>query len=200
MFAMQYSHRLAADYDLEIIRERVAQRGPQWDDTQGLIFKLFALQQRNQHGATGNVYASIYLWFDSDAAVDFLMGERFQAVVNAFGRPQIETWLPLDARNGAASTARSVYRDERLIDAGVDRAALYVEESERNRSIAARADTVAVWAALDLAAWRLVRFTISSARPDALRGGERDGPLTAQHSGHVYEVLHAAQPERARLG
>lgn len=187
MFAMQYSHRLPADYDLEIIRRRVAQRGPLWDDTQGLIFKLFSLQQRNQHGATGNLYASIYLWSDSDAAVRFLMDERFLAVTDSFGRPQIETWLPLDARNGGAGQVLSVYRDERPIDAGTDRAALYADEVELNRSIAARADTVAVWAALDLAAWRLVRFTISSAPPDAARGGA------------VYDVLHAAQPERNRL-
>ena len=37
MFAMQYSHRLPTDYDMEIIRRRVAERGPQWDDTEGLI-------------------------------------------------------------------------------------------------------------------------------------------------------------------
>jgi hypothetical protein len=188
MFAMQYSHRLPADYDLEIIRQRVAQRGPLWDDTQGLIFKLFSLQQRNRHGAAGNVYASIYLWSDSDAAVRFLTDDRFKAVVDSFGRPQIETWLPMDARNGSASRPLSVYRDERQVDAAADHAALYAEEVERNRSIAARADTVAVWAALDLAAWRVIRFTVSSAQPDAARGGA------------VYEVLHAAQPERKRLG
>jgi hypothetical protein len=188
MFAMQYSHRLPADYDLGIIRQRVAQRGPLWDDTQGLIFKLFALQQRNQHGAAGNVYASIYLWSDSDAAVRFLTDDRFKAVIDSFGRPQIETWLPMDARNGSASRALTVYRDERQIDASADHAALCAEETERNRGIAARADTVAVWAALDLATWRVIRFTISSEQPDAARGGV------------VYEVLHAAQPERKRLG
>lgn len=188
MFAMQYSHRLPADYDLEIIRQRVAQRGPLWDDTQGLIFKLFALQRRQQHGASGNVYASIYLWSDSDAAVRFLTDDRFNAVVDAFGRPQIETWLPLDARNGRARKPLSVYRHEREIDAMEDRAALRAAEVELNRSIAARTDTVAVWSALDLASWRLVRFTVSSAPPDAARGGA------------VYEVMHAAQPERERLG
>jgi len=150
MFAMQYSHRLPTDYDMEIIRRRVAERGPLWNDTEGLVCKLFATQQRNRHGAAGNVYASIYLWFDSDAAVRFLMGERFQAVIDSFGRPQIETWLPLDARRGSAKQALSIYRDERVLPAGTDRAALYNGEVERNREIAARPDTVAVWAALDL--------------------------------------------------
>jgi hypothetical protein len=187
MFAMQYSHRLPADYEMQTIRQRVAERGPLWDDTEGLIFKLFATQQRNRHGATGNVYASVYLWFDSDAAVRFLMGERFQAVTDTFGRPQIETWLPLDARTGVARQALSLYRDERAINAAADRAALYATETGLNREIAARPDTVAVWSALDLDAWRLIRFTISSAAPDPAREGE------------VYDVLHLAQPERGRL-
>lgn len=187
MFAMQYSHRLPADYDLQIIRQRVAERGPLWDDTQGLVCKVFALQQRNRHGATGNLYASVYLWSDSGAAVRFLMDERFQAVVDAFGRPQIETWLPLDARRGHATQALSLYRDERVLKAAEDRAALQAQEIEVNREIAARADTVAVWAALDLSAWRLIRFTLSSAPADPARGGE------------VYDVMHLARPELDQL-
>jgi hypothetical protein len=187
MFAMQYSHRLPTDYDMEIIRRRVAERGPQWDDTEGLICKLFATQQRNRHGAAGNAYASIYLWSDSDAAVRCLIGERFQAVIDSFGRPQIETWLPLDARRGGAKQALSAYRDERALSAATDRVALYAGEVERNREIAARPDTVAVWAALDLYAWKLIRFTVSSAPADPARGGE------------VYDVLHMARPEMGQL-
>ena len=41
MFAKQYSHRLPADYDMDVIRRRAAQLGPLWDDTQGLLFKAF---------------------------------------------------------------------------------------------------------------------------------------------------------------
>jgi hypothetical protein len=187
MFAMQYLHRLPTDYDMEIIRRRVAERGPLWDDTEGLVCKLFVTQQRNRHGAAGNAYASIYLWLDSNAAVRFLMGERFQAVIDSFGRPQIETWLPLDARRGNAKQALSIYRDERVLTAGTDRAELYTGEVELNREIAARPDTVVVWAALDLHAWKLIRFTVSSAPADPARGGE------------VYDVLHLAQPEMGRL-
>lgn len=187
MFAMQYSHRLPADYDMQIIRQRVAERGPSWDNLEGLICKAFAIQERNRHGASGNVYASVYLWSDSDATARFLSGERFQAVTDAFGRPQIETWLPLDARRGNAEQAQSLYREERVLAASTDRAALHAAEIELNREIAARPDTVAVWVALDLNAWHLVRFTISSAPVDPNRAGE------------VYEVMHAAKPELSRL-
>jgi len=187
MFAMQYSHRLPADYDTQIIRERAARRGPLWDDTEGLICKAFALQERNRNGATGNVYASVYLWSDADATVRFLMGERFQAVIDAFGRPQIETWLPLDARRGSAQQALSIYREERVLNAATDRTALHAAEIELNREIAARPDTVAVWAAIDLNAWRLIRFTVSSAPADPARNGD------------VYDVLHLARPGISRL-
>lgn len=51
MFAMQYSHRLAADHDMQGIRQRAARRGPLWDDTPGLAFKAFVSQERGVTGA-----------------------------------------------------------------------------------------------------------------------------------------------------
>lgn len=184
MFAMQYSHRLPADYDMQIIRQRAARRGPLWDDTQGLGLKAFVSQERGRHGATGHVYASVYLWLDSSAAASFLMGERFQAVIDSFGRPRVETWLPLDARAGAdrAQKASWLLREERSLSAEVDRAALHAAEVEANRQRAAGAGTVAVWTALDLDAWRLVRFTLSAHAPEATDGST------------LYEVLHLARP------
>uniref|UniRef100_UPI001ABC3A22 DUF4865 family protein n=1 Tax=Variovorax paradoxus TaxID=34073 RepID=UPI001ABC3A22 len=55
MFAMQYSHRLPAGHDMEAIRRRAAQRGPLWDDTEGLVFKAFVAQERGRHRALGHV-------------------------------------------------------------------------------------------------------------------------------------------------
>ncbi|XAH24339.1 DUF4865 family protein [Xylophilus sp. GW821-FHT01B05] len=188
MFAMQYSHRLPADYDMQLIRTRAARRGPLWDATEGLVLKAFVAQDRGRFGATGKLYASVYLWRDEAAAASFLMGERFQAVIDSFGRPGVETWLPLDARAGHASAkAVSLYREEQTLDAAADRAALQADEAARNQRIAVQPDTVAVWTALDLQAWRLLRFTLSSAPPDAARGGV------------VYEVLHLARPGLAGL-
>ncbi|WP_269759819.1 DUF4865 family protein, partial [Variovorax sp. E3] len=149
---------------MQAIRQRAARRGPLWDDTQGLVFKAFVSQERAQHGAAGHLYASVYLWHDPSAAARFLMGERFQGVIDSFGRPRVETWLPLDARAGAGRErqALSLRREERAIDATADRAALLAAETEANRQSAAQADTVAVWTTLDLANWRSVRFTLSA--------------------------------------
>lgn len=189
MFAMQYSHRLPADYDMQTIRQRAAQRGPLWDDTEGLVVKAFVSQERARHGATGHLYASIYLWHDASAATRFLMGERFQAVIDSFGRPRVETWLPLDACAGAGRSrqALSLRREELAIDAAADRAALLAAETEANRQSAMQADTVAVWTALDLSNWRSVRFTLSARAIETVDGAT------------VYEVLHLAKPGLGQL-
>lgn len=189
MFAMQYSHRLPADYDTQVIRQRAARRGPLWEDTEGLAFKAFVSRERGRHGATGHVYASVYLWLDASAAVRFLMGERFQSVIDSFGRPRVETWLPLDARAGTGRAQRASWllREEHALDAGADRAALHAAEVKASRQRAELPDTVAVWTALDLDAWRLVRFTLSAHAPEASDGGT------------VYEVLHLAKPGLGQL-
>ncbi|MGE7958872.1 DUF4865 family protein [Pseudomonas sp. NPDC089530] len=182
MFAKQYSHRLPADYDMGVIRQRAADRGPLWDDVDGLLFKVFAGQERGVHGAGHNLYASIYLWADPEGAARFLMGSGFDSVIDAFGRPQIESWLPLDWRRGRAAQARTLYREPLAIDPKADRAALLAELARHNQALAEDPDTFAVFVALDLQAWELVRFTLSAGVPDSARGAER------------YEVLYLARP------
>lgn len=176
MFAKQYSHRLPADYDMHVIRRRAAQLGPLWDQTEGLLFKAFIAQERD-----GNVYSSVYLWSDPLQAADFLLGERFQKVLDSFGRPYIESWLPLDVQRGPAQNALSLYRQEWLLEPGADRAGILAEEKRRNLQLADSSDTFAVFVALDVQAWRLVRFTLSAK------------VLDAEHPGTGYQVLYLAQ-------
>lgn len=184
MFAMQYSHRLPAGHDMEAIRRRAAQRGPLWDDTEGLVFKAFVSQERGRHRAVGNLYASVYLWREPAAATSFLMTERFQNVIDSFGRPSVESWLPLDARAGASRTARAAWlrRSEHALDADADRAAVLAAQAREPE-----AGVVATWSALDLAAWRIVRFTLLT---DAHEPADGEA---------IYEVLHLAKPGLAAL-
>jgi hypothetical protein len=188
MLALQYAHRLPADYDMALIRERVRQRGPLWDATPGLAFKAFAARFRGSHGAAGNVYASFYLWRDSGAAADLVASDRFKAVIDGFGRPPVETWLPLDARAGATGAALALYRDDIPLDEGADLQALREVETRLNRAAATQSDIVVAVSALDVANWRLVRLTLSS------------GPVDAARPGLAYEILHLARPGLAGLG
>jgi len=182
MLSKQYSHRLPVDYDVSAIRRRAAARGPMWDNTPGLYFKSFSLREAGKNGAPTNVYSSIYLWKDAKAAAAFLTSDRFEAVLAAFGRPDIELWLPLDAQAGPARQARWIYREDLPFGDTTDMTALREAEHECNHALAQRADTVAAATALDPAGWKLVRFHITSSRYDA------------EHPGDAYEVLHLAQP------
>ncbi|MDY7532757.1 DUF4865 family protein [Pseudomonas sp. Bout1] len=182
MFAKQYSHRLPADYPMEVIRERAARLGPQWDHAEGLLFKAFIAQEQGQGPGVGNLYASVYLWSDPLQAADFLLGERFQKVLDSFGQPHIESWLPLDLQRGPAQNALSLYREEWALAPGADRAHILVAEKARNQRIADSRDNFAVFLALDVQAWKLVRITLSGQA------------LDASHPGSGYEVFYLARP------
>ena len=62
-----------------------------------------------------------------------------------------------------------------------DRAAVLAEEKQRNRQLADNSDTFAVFLALDVQAWRLVRITLSAKA------------LDTEHPGRGYQVLYLAQ-------
>jgi hypothetical protein len=188
MLAKQYIHRLPADYDMTRMRERAATRGPLWDNTEGLAFKAFVARVSGEYGATSNAYSSAYLWLDAAAASDFAMGQRFQSVIDSFGRPRIETWLPIDARKGPATRALALYREDIDLNASADRVAVRAREVERNAVLAGQADTLAVATALDPWDWRLVRLTLSADVPDAKRPGT------------AYQVFYLAQPGVSALG
>jgi len=187
MLAKQYSHRLPADYDLDVIRHRAAARGKLWDDTKGLAFKAFVLRETNKNGAAGNLYASVYLWRDDGEAADFISGDRFQHVIKSFGRPNIELWLPLQARSGPARQARTLYRENIAIRDTGDIAALRIEALAHSHALAQQDDTVAVVTAIDVTTWHLVRLHLSSRQIDP------------NHPGDAYEVLYLARPELAQL-
>lgn len=182
MFAKQYSHRLPANYDMGIIRRRAAELGPLWDATEGLQFKAFIARERGVLGASDNQYASVYLWKSPAGAADFLTGVGFQRVIDSFGRPHVEAWLPLAIQPGQASTARSLYREELPLGPDADRQQRLNEETERNHTIAQREDTFAVFLALDVGGWRLIRITLSALEADV------------SQTGQAYEVLYLAQP------
>ncbi|TFW17048.1 DUF4865 family protein [Duganella callida] len=96
MIAMQYRFVLPADYDMAIIRERIATRGPQLDGLPGLAFKAYL------HGEQPDKsYAPFYLWRDEEAMHGFLNSPAFAGVARAFGWPAVQTWTPWHATVGA---------------------------------------------------------------------------------------------------
>jgi hypothetical protein len=98
MIAMQYSFVLPADYDMGIVRERIATKGALLDNLPGLVFKAY-LHADHDDGVE-NLYAPFYLWQDEEAMHGFLNGPPFAAVSQAFGWPSVQTWTPWHASVG----------------------------------------------------------------------------------------------------
>ncbi|MBO1856550.1 DUF4865 family protein [Burkholderia cenocepacia] len=182
MLTAYYVHRLPADYDLDIIRDRVRERGRLWDDTPDLLFKGFLLREAGRHGATENGYASFYLWRNEQAFARFVTDGRYRVVTDSFGRAPIDTQIALDARKGSASTGRFARLETIEIPADADLDAVLAREIARNREAAARQGVVAAAVSLDPLRWRLTRALVTEHEPD-------DGGADT-----MYQVLHLARP------
>ncbi|MGI3786706.1 MAG: DUF4865 family protein, partial [Janthinobacterium lividum] len=99
----QYPISLPADYDMNIIRERVRSRGAALDDREGLRMKAYCVREVGVDDSIVNEYAPFYLWSDTRAAADFLWHRRgFHGIVADFGRPCVHTWVPEAISFGAA--------------------------------------------------------------------------------------------------
>jgi hypothetical protein len=108
--------------------------------------------------------------------------DDMRLIVDAFGRPGVETRLPLDVCIGKARRTGFVQREEQQISPSADRAALLEAARDRNRRRVARPDTVAAWSVLDATNWKLVRFVLSDTAPVTDEGRLCHG------------VLHVAAP------
>lgn len=165
MIAMQYVFTLPADYDMGRIRDRVARKGPSFDDFPGLVFKAFLISEAGRDGAVVNRYAPFYVWQSAQAMRDFLAGPAFAAVVASFGRPQVRTWIPLKVEAPAPSVETLDLIEETIAE-DADVAALMANDHIGNVT------------ALDPTGWRLLRVRFDAGGPPVNR----------------FRVLHLSQP------
>ncbi|MBB4439764.1 MULTISPECIES: DUF4865 family protein [Rhizobium] len=93
MIAMQYSFTLPADYDMSIIDRRIRDKGPLLDGFPNLGFKAYLSARKGEFGSRDSLYAPFYLWQKPEGASDFLCGPGFETLTDAFGRPQVKTWI-----------------------------------------------------------------------------------------------------------
>ncbi|MEV5342921.1 DUF4865 family protein, partial [Streptomyces sp. NPDC052676] len=78
MHAMQYEITLPADYDMDVVRARVARVGHALDDWEGLGFKAYLTRERGVWGSPVNQYAPFYLWNTVRGMNSFLWGGGFR--------------------------------------------------------------------------------------------------------------------------
>jgi hypothetical protein len=191
MMAMQYQIDLPADYDMGVIRDRVARTGHLLDDYPGLGVKAFLIRERGVDGSLVNQYAPFYLWRDAAGAASFLWsGVGFPAILRDFGRPTVQTWIGGTSR--VASTdlqgARYAVRRKVALDEDTDIVTTTAETNERLAEELGRAGTLLAAYAVDPRTWELVTFTLHDARPVERAPGAA-----------VFQVLHVSAPEVADL-
>ncbi|MET9086901.1 DUF4865 family protein [Streptomyces sp. NPDC004237] len=188
MHAMQYEFVLPADYDMGIIRSRVARVGHLLDEWDGLGIKTYLLRERGVHGSPVNQYGPFYLWNTVEGMNDFLWGGAFQGPVDDFGRPRILQWTGLAFEEGTAagSPASLAVRRRQPVPEGVELAAFMAEAAAETGRLAAEDGAVLAASAVNTHAWELVHFSL----------WEHDA---AKAEGDVFQVLHLSQPGRAGL-
>lgn len=187
MHAMQYEITLPADYDMGIIRTRVATKGHLLDDFPGLGLKAYLIRER-EAGSPVNQYAPFYLWNAPEGMNAFLWGAGFQGLTDDFGRPEVQHWTGLAYEEGPSSGARprAAVRLRRPVHADARPADAVGAALEETHRIAALPGVVATALAVDPRRWELVHFTLRE-RPEPGEAGE------------TYEVLHVSAPEAGRI-
>lgn len=180
---MQYAIALPADYDMGVIRERVATRGAAMDAFPGLGLKAYGIRERGVHGARVNEYAPFYLWRAPEGMNAFLWGPGFAGLCADFGRPVVQHWTGLGLHAGPArmATPAAFTRDVHPIPADADLAGVVDEAlgKAETRAAVRRVHTTAV--AIDPRGWELMDFTL-------WEGAASD------EAGSEYEVLHLSAP------
>lgn len=186
MDAMQYEINLPADYDMTIIRERVASRGHLLDGFPGLGLKAYLIRE----GAPVNQYAPFYLWVSPTGMNRFLWGGAgFQGIVTDFGRPAVRHWTGAAFEYGPAraEVPRFATRHTERLGPDEDPAAAVERSLTTARYDVPGMHSTAL--AVDSSTWELVRFTLWT----------RVG-APASWPGIRYEVPHLSLSEQLRTG
>ncbi len=188
MIAMQYSFTLPSDYDMEIVRHRIAEKGHLLDDFPGLHFKAYLFADRADAAlpSSENLYAPFYLWQTSEGMSAFLAGAGFAALAQSFGWPTVQTWVPWQTQVAAdLSAATCATRELQPIPAHASLVALRRLEAEAvEKDVASGA--LASISAFDPTHWTLLRFRLWRERRPEMAGDDRQ----------LYHVGHVSHPDR----
>jgi len=184
MYTMQYEINLPADYDMQIIRRRVAQKGPLLDTFPGLGLKAYLIRERGIDNSPINQYAPFYLWATISGMTCFLWGGGgFSGIVDSFGRPVVQNWAGIACKLGPAhDTFPSLAtRYMETIPADIDPATMIGEATAMLNRYTGMAGVHSTVIAIDPRHWELIHFTLWKEIP-------------AEIPGIRYQVLHLSTP------
>jgi hypothetical protein len=184
MYAMQYEITLPADYDMDVIRRRVALRGPALDAFPGLGLKAYLIRERGIDGSPVSQYAPFYLWASTAGMGRFLWGGGgFGGIVDSFGRPAVRHWTGVACLAGPdrGGTPRKATRHTEPMPADADPAGIVAEAVADLQRRTRRPGVHMTALAVDPRSWNLVRFTLWTTAPAA--------------DGELYQLLHLSTPQ-----
>lgn len=185
MYAMHYAITLPADYDMRVIRERIASKGPLLDTFPGLGLKAYLIRERGVRGSPINQYAPFYLWASTRGMGRFLWeGGGFGAIVASFGRPPVRHWTGVTVLAGPQplAKARMATIREDIIAADVDPTLAVGASRDALLEKAAHPGLCLSALAVDPQSWKLVRFALWAEEPPA-------------EAGTRYDVAYLSTPE-----
>lgn len=168
LLAMQYSFTLPADYDMSIIRQRIASKGRLMDAFSGLRMKAFAYAacDYNQRYSPTNQYAPFYLWQNPGGMQRFLASPGFAALVQSFGWPVIKTWSVLSAQfRDSFPIASWASRELVAIPPYSQLGQLQQQEAEHIGADLASKRILGAISAFEPATWTLVRYKLWCTSP-----------------------------------
>lgn len=185
MYAMQYEITLPADYDMSIIRHRVATRGHLLDTFPGLGLKAYLIRERGVNGSLINQYAPFYLWTSIAGMKRFLWGSNagFAGIVDSFGRPMVHHWIGAAFELGTELTNNPCMatRHIEIIPENVDLTVVVHQAREELKQRARKPFVHSIAFAIDPMNWELVYFTLWNG-------------LIQEEIGTRYQVLHLSVP------
>jgi hypothetical protein len=159
---MQYGFVLPADYDMAIIRRRIAERGHATDGLPGLAFKAYLWAERGGRlPSRDNLYAPFYLWRDVEGMNAFLGGPGFARLAQDFGRPVVQVW-PVWRAGVAEALAQAACASCEIeaMPPGTDLGELVRRSSEEADVAVSRDGALAAVDAFEPAGWRRLRLRL----------------------------------------
>lgn len=194
MLALHYDIRLPRDYDMGIVRDRVATRGHALDDRAGLHLKAYLVRDVAT-GAPVSSYSPFYLWADDAAAAHFLWGGGgFAGIVRDFSRPRVQTWLSgLHLPGTAPTTPTRADLTWVGLAAGTDLDALAATAADAVREAAGHPAAHSATSLLDPQTWTLTLVSLRADDPGPSPFEDWPGASRTE----TFEVLHLSAPGRA---
>lgn len=167
MLTMNYSITLPADYDMTIVRERVARLGPTMDTYEHLAFKAFLMTEAGKDGNTENRYAPFYLWHSEQGIHTFLSGEGFRGLTHSFGWVPVRTGIVHHYQEGNLNCRPTYATYEQVsIAPHTDISTLWHAEEQLQAALLLSPHAYLTLVSFDPTSWTLVRFTLWDRVPE----------------------------------